>query len=167
MPNLMRSLQLGRFTVNKRTQLLLIVVSVLLLGLVAAYTMLRGHEGGALPSRGDIEASVFVQYPDSSVVKDVFQEADSGRYLDTGSFRNPMQLIRRYRFMSKVPRSTFQDWLSKNYPTTGWVVVDRLDLNHTTLGKTTNSREHRLEIVTIAELEDPSVSEYEMTYSIS
>src|SRR5438034_6574376 len=102
--------------VMSRRRVLLVVISlVALCGAYAAYRVTRDDA----PGRHDIDTTAFVEYPRSTMIKDFFQKADRGRYIDTGSFSNPTQLIRRYRLRTPVPRAEFDRWRNSTYPRPG------------------------------------------------
>ena len=145
-----------------------LVVALCLTALVvggAAYALLN-REGA--PGRGDIDISAFVAYPGSTMTKDLFQKADHGRYIDTGSFSNPTQLIRRYKLAEPVPRSEFERWRSATYPQPGWQLTATVDASTTVYKRTVGKVHHYLKLSVIAGgPEKPLVPEYEILYSVS
>lgn len=144
-----------------------LVVALCLVALVAsgaAYVVLNREDP---PGRDDIDTTAFVAYPGSAMTKDVFQKAERGRYIDTGSFSNPTQLIRRYRLGEPVPRAEFERWRSATYPLPGWQLAATVDANETLYERTVGSHHHVLRVSIIAGgLDRPLVPEYEITYAV-
>ena len=144
-----------------------VVVAVACLAVVGAGLSLYVVTRPDPPGRGDIDTSAFVAYPGSTLIKDTFQKADRGRYLDTGSYSNPTQLIRRYRLSSPVPRAEFYAWRDGIYRQAGWTLKSEVDANRRLYIRTVGSRHHDLEFTLITGgLDKPLVPEYEITYSV-
>lgn len=140
-----------------------VCLGVLVVG-AAAY----GLRAKGAPGRGDIDTSAFVAYPGSTMVKDTFRKADHGRYIDTGSFSNPTELIRRYKLSEPVPRAEFERWRTGTYPLPGWKLAVVVDANETAYERTIGKRHHVLDVSIIAGgLEKPLVPEYMIVYSVS
>jgi len=137
------------------------------LGALGAALAIYGFTREEAPGRGDIDTSAFVAYPGSTLTKDFFQKADSGRYIDTGGFSNPTRLIRRYELSQPVPRAEFERWRDATYPPPGWQLTGRPDSNQTLYGRTVGKRQHVLDVSIVAGGPDkPLVPQYEVTYSV-
>ena len=117
--------------------------------------------------RSEIDESAFVAFLGSIVVKDTFRKVDRGRYIDTGSYSNSAQLIRRYRLATPVLRADFSQWRDATYPQPGWDLKSEIDAHHRLYGRTVGSRPHRLAFTIISgRVDKPLVPEYEITYSV-
>jgi hypothetical protein len=144
-----------------------LVVSLCLGTLVVGAVVYGFIRSPGEPGRADIDTSAFVAYPGSTMIKDSFQNAQHGRYIDTGSFSNQTQLIRRYRLSEPVPRTEFERWRNATYPIPGWQIAGSVDRNGTAYERDIGKRHHVLNVLVIAELEKPLVPEYEIGYSVS
>jgi hypothetical protein len=119
------------------------------------------------PSRRNIDTSAFVAFPGSTTVKDFFERADAGRYIDTGSYSHPTWLIRRYRLASPVPRTEFDRWRDATWPQPGWQVGAHVDANLTRYARTVGRRHHFLDVYTVGGPGSATVSEYGITYAVT
>ncbi len=149
--------------VRRRGLVALCLAALVVVG--AGYLLLTRENA---PGRDDIDTTAFVAYPGSTMTKDYFRKAERGRYIDTGGFSNPTQLIRRYKLADPVPRAEFERWRSATYPLPGWQLAATVDANETLYERSVGSRRHVLRVSIIAGgLEKPLVPEYEITYAVT
>jgi hypothetical protein len=82
------------------------------------------HRGSYVFPRSAYDNSVFIVPPGSVLVYEELTKADSGRYIDTGSFSEPAELQRSYRLSRDWPIDELYRWMLDNNPPIGWTFGD-------------------------------------------
>ncbi len=79
------------------------------------------------PTRADIDITVFLAPPGAKQVSERFLEAESYKYIDTGSFSRGTSLSRAYKLVAPMRRAEFWRWVETTYPLPNWELASTHD----------------------------------------
>lgn len=79
------------------------------------------------PTRADIDITVFLAPRGAKQASERFLEAESYKYIDTGSFSRGTSLSRAYELAAPMRRAEFWRWVETTYPPPNWELASTHD----------------------------------------